>query len=225
MCANCGPADYNYDETLSTLRYANRAKNIKNKPKINEDPKDAMLREFQEEIKRLKDQLEAAQRGVMIDEVTGKEISVGDHVRQEIVEKIVEREVIKEVEVRVGISEEEMEELNRKASQEKEMLMKQAQQDMKALIEQNSRTAQEREELQAAFAQEAEAKKALEGQKHSLAAKLKVMITFFFSCGILTSSLISVLFCHPFFPLSSTLLLCRAFSLLSSPLCAVLCCL
>jgi hypothetical protein len=39
MCANCGPADYNYDETISTLRYANRAKNIKNKPKINEDPK------------------------------------------------------------------------------------------------------------------------------------------------------------------------------------------
>jgi hypothetical protein len=39
MCANCGPADYNYDETISTLRYADRAKNIKNKPKINEDPK------------------------------------------------------------------------------------------------------------------------------------------------------------------------------------------
>ena len=39
MCANCGPAGYNYDETVSTLRYANRAKNIKNKPKINEDPK------------------------------------------------------------------------------------------------------------------------------------------------------------------------------------------
>ncbi len=35
-------------------RYANRAKNIKNKPKINEDPKDALLREFQEEIARLK---------------------------------------------------------------------------------------------------------------------------------------------------------------------------
>lgn len=34
-------------------------KNIKNKPKINEDPKDAMLREFQEEIKRLRAQLEA----------------------------------------------------------------------------------------------------------------------------------------------------------------------
>lgn len=57
MIANVGPADMNFDETLSTLRYANRAKNIKNKPKINEDPKDAMLREFQEEIARLKAQL------------------------------------------------------------------------------------------------------------------------------------------------------------------------
>ena len=37
--------------------YANRAKDIKNKPKINEDPKDALLREFQEEIARLKSQL------------------------------------------------------------------------------------------------------------------------------------------------------------------------
>ena len=54
MVACISPADNNYDETLSTLRYANRAKNIKNKPKINEDPKDALLREYQEEIKKLK---------------------------------------------------------------------------------------------------------------------------------------------------------------------------
>ena len=54
MVATIGPASYNYEESLTTLRYANRAKNIKNKPKINEDPKDALLREFQEEINRLK---------------------------------------------------------------------------------------------------------------------------------------------------------------------------
>ena len=54
MVACLSPADNNYDETLSTLRYANRAKNIKNKPRINEDPKDAMLREYQEEIQKLK---------------------------------------------------------------------------------------------------------------------------------------------------------------------------
>jgi len=46
MIANIGPADYNTEETLSTLRYANWAKNIENKPRINEDPKDAMLWEF-----------------------------------------------------------------------------------------------------------------------------------------------------------------------------------
>ena len=39
---------------LLFLRYANRAKNIKNKPHINEDPKDALLREYQEEIKKLR---------------------------------------------------------------------------------------------------------------------------------------------------------------------------
>ncbi|KAM4572002.1 kinesin-like protein KIF3B [Fundulus diaphanus] len=58
MVANIGPASYNVEETLTTLRYANRAKNIKNKPHINEDPKDALLREFQEEIAKLKEQLE-----------------------------------------------------------------------------------------------------------------------------------------------------------------------
>ena len=60
MCrqlANVGPADYNYDESISTLRYANRAKNIKNRAKINEDPKDALLRQFQKELEELRKQL------------------------------------------------------------------------------------------------------------------------------------------------------------------------
>ena len=57
--ANCGPADYNFDETISTLRYANRAKNIQNKARINEDPKDALLRQYQEQIEALRAQLES----------------------------------------------------------------------------------------------------------------------------------------------------------------------
>merc|ERR1712141_342331 len=65
VVACLSPADNNYDETLSTLRYANRAKNIKNKPKINEDPKDAMLREYQDEIQKLKALLE--QKGPLQD--------------------------------------------------------------------------------------------------------------------------------------------------------------
>lgn len=58
MVACLSPADNNYDETLSTLRYANRAKNIKNRPHVNEDPKDTMLREYQEEIRKLRSLLE-----------------------------------------------------------------------------------------------------------------------------------------------------------------------
>ncbi|XP_009888673.1 PREDICTED: kinesin-like protein KIF3C [Charadrius vociferus] len=63
MVATLGPASHSYDESLSTLRFANRAKNIKNKPRVNEDPKDTLLREFQEEIVRLKAQLE--KRGML----------------------------------------------------------------------------------------------------------------------------------------------------------------
>ncbi|XP_060918245.1 kinesin family member 3Cb [Labrus mixtus] len=66
MIATVGPSHKNFGESLATLRYANRAKNIKNKPRINEDPKDALLREFQEEIARLKSLLE--ERGMLAKE-------------------------------------------------------------------------------------------------------------------------------------------------------------
>lgn len=59
MIAAISPADYNLDETLSTLRYASRAKSIKNKPRVNEDPKDALLKQYEDEINRLKAMLEA----------------------------------------------------------------------------------------------------------------------------------------------------------------------
>ncbi|KAL2305718.1 hypothetical protein Nmel_003605, partial [Mimus melanotis] len=54
MIATISPADVNYGETLSTLRYANRAKNIINKPTINEDPNVKLIRELRAEIARLK---------------------------------------------------------------------------------------------------------------------------------------------------------------------------
>ena len=54
ILAAISPADINYVETLSTLRYANRAKNIINKPTINEDPNVKLIRELRTEIVRLK---------------------------------------------------------------------------------------------------------------------------------------------------------------------------
>ena len=68
MFANIGPADYNYDETLGTLRYASRAKSIRNKAKINEDPKDALMKQYQKEIEELKKMLEQESHGVISNE-------------------------------------------------------------------------------------------------------------------------------------------------------------
>ncbi|XP_035895841.1 kinesin-like protein Klp68D [Anopheles stephensi] len=54
MIANIGPSEFNYNETLTTLRYAHRAKTIENKPVKNEDPQDTKLREYQNEIAELR---------------------------------------------------------------------------------------------------------------------------------------------------------------------------
>jgi kinesin family member 17 len=58
MIAAISPSDFNYEESLSTLRYAARAKSIQNKPRVNEDPKDALLKQYEEEIKKLKQLLD-----------------------------------------------------------------------------------------------------------------------------------------------------------------------
>ena len=57
MIAAVSPADINYDESLSTLRYADRAKKIKNKAEVNENPVDKLIRELREENERLKNSL------------------------------------------------------------------------------------------------------------------------------------------------------------------------
>ena len=72
MIANVGPADYNYDETLNTLWYASHAKKIKNKPRINEDPKDALLREYKEQIELMKKKLLAMGKGDLVMQISGK---------------------------------------------------------------------------------------------------------------------------------------------------------
>lgn len=43
MIACVSPADYNLEETISTLRYADRARHIRNKPIVNQDPKSAEI--------------------------------------------------------------------------------------------------------------------------------------------------------------------------------------
>nr|XP_029520411.1 kinesin-like protein KIF1B isoform X1 [Oncorhynchus nerka] len=67
MVAALSPADINYDETLSTLRYADRAKQIKCNAVINEDPNNKLVRELKDEVTRLKDLLRAQGLGDILD--------------------------------------------------------------------------------------------------------------------------------------------------------------
>lgn len=57
MIAAISPADINFDETLSTLRYADSAKRIKNHAVVNEDPNARMVRELKEELAQLRSKL------------------------------------------------------------------------------------------------------------------------------------------------------------------------
>uniref|UniRef100_A0A8C2DN08 plus-end-directed kinesin ATPase n=1 Tax=Cyprinus carpio TaxID=7962 RepID=A0A8C2DN08_CYPCA len=67
MVAALSPADINYDETLSTLRYADRAKQIKCNAVINEDPNNRLVRELKDEVTRLKELLRAQGLGDILD--------------------------------------------------------------------------------------------------------------------------------------------------------------
>ncbi|XP_031290131.2 kinesin-like protein KIF16B isoform X2 [Camelus dromedarius] len=70
MIATISPADVHYGETLSTLRYANRAKNIINKPTVNEDPNVRLIRELRAEIARLKTLLAQGSQIALLDSPT-----------------------------------------------------------------------------------------------------------------------------------------------------------
>ncbi|XP_037629046.1 kinesin-like protein KIF1B isoform X7 [Sebastes umbrosus] len=77
MVAALSPADINYDETLSTLRYADRAKNIKCNAIINEDPNNKLVRDLKDEVARLKELLRAQGLGDILDNL--KDIQNNKH--------------------------------------------------------------------------------------------------------------------------------------------------
>ncbi|CAJ1360312.1 unnamed protein product [Effrenium voratum] len=150
MCACIGPVDYNYDETLSTLRYAHRAKSIKNKPRINEDPKDAMIREFQDEITRLKEQLQARAgggAGVPRPPVPGDpgEVVVEKEVVE--VERIVEKEVLIEKIVHSGVTDEDVQRMQLQVEQERLEIEAQLNAERQAIEAQKEMADQEKQQL------------------------------------------------------------------------------
>lgn len=157
MVANIGPASYNFEETITTLRYANRAKNIKNKPKINEDPKDALLREFQEEIVRLKRELEKRGGG-----------GAGS--------KKIKRRRQKENGETEEIEEEEGVEGSEQSAEDK-IKLEQArlEEDKKALQENHSMMAEEKEKLMGEIQKKAQQLKKQQEAQAGLKSKIKMM--------------------------------------------------
>jgi predicted ATP-dependent protease len=126
MIANIGPADYNAEETMSTLRYASRAKHIQNRPRINEDPKDAMIREFHDEITRLREQLAKLSGG----KLNGMVSANGEP-------------VVVEVEKYIFVEDKErMKQMEDQLEAEKKQIMKQFAKE-RALIEQKGEIAEE----------------------------------------------------------------------------------
>jgi len=117
MVANLGPADYNYDESMSTLRYATRAKSIKNHAIVNEDPKDALLRRYEKEIADLRKQLENGEYDLEGGSDDGSEVE--EYVDDD--GKTKTRKKKKKIE----ISPEKMEEIQERINAEREKIKKQ----------------------------------------------------------------------------------------------------
>lgn len=166
MVATLGPASYNYEETLTTLRYANRAKNIKNKPRVNEDPKDALLREFQEEIARLKAQLD--KRGMLtkrkrrsrrLRKIGEEEVEEEDDLEDYDDEEIVEKE-----------AQEYMKEQQEELEREKEAIRD----DHSLVAEEKQRLLEEKERMMRHLKKEQEATEMLTAKFKAMESKLLV---------------------------------------------------
>lgn len=80
MIACVSPADYNLEETLSTLRYADRARKIKNKPIINQDPKTAEINKLNKLVKQLR--LELIGQGMKIKLVYKFSVGISRFIRK-----------------------------------------------------------------------------------------------------------------------------------------------
>ena len=164
MCANAGPADYNYEETISTLRYANRAKNIKNKPIINEDPKDTMLREYQDEILKLKAQLASIQSpdALTKSHVAERKISLEkENFSSDLNAETLVKERVKEVE--------------EQAEREKAEIMARSKKEMNKLLSEQNQTSQQRKLLEAKLDEESKVRFEMEKQRRVLQEKLQDM--------------------------------------------------
>lgn len=159
MCSNIGPADYNMDETINSLRWASRAKRIKNKPRINEDPKDAMLREFQDEIIRLREQLSQINSGADPSQLGIKGLKT-----------------VKEVEKVIEVKDEaKLKELEAKLKAEKDQIKASAEEERRRIEAEKNLAEEERVRLLEELRNKEESQEKSKTKQQELVKKLKKM--------------------------------------------------
>ena len=142
MIANVGPAASNWEETMATLRYADRAKQITNKPNVNADAKDTMLKEMQDEIGRLKEMLAARASGnagrvasvkKSLKRMEKKELMKHlDQLSADLIEERVEERLVEQT---TGISEDDLAGMRQKAEEEQRRLAHEKDKEKRAMAE------------------------------------------------------------------------------------------
>jgi len=148
IIANIGPADYQYEYTMEALRLAKKASGIQNRPKVNIEPKRSLLKEFQEEIVRLKAQLEQFYK-----------TDVKDIYQNHRYIKVEDQEKMKEIE--------------EKLNEEKEEIRKQAEEQRRLILEKKNISEEERAKLLAELKNKEETQKLEKENTENILKKLK----------------------------------------------------
>lgn len=98
MISTISPSHDNYEETLSTLRYADRAKQIVNNAVVNEDPNTKLIRDLRDEVENLKRELERAKEQMHSEEGLSDRLKESERLYNEVSkpwdEKLAETEKI-----------------------------------------------------------------------------------------------------------------------------------
>ncbi|XP_055371122.1 chromosome-associated kinesin KIF4-like [Condylostylus longicornis] len=177
MIACISPADYNLDETISTLRYADRARKIKNKPIVNQDPQHAEINKLNNIIQNLRLQLLGKQDFLLANsENTGSEVSedilalkkknnelveINQKLRQQLQTTLND---VTEIETRASIAEETNDKLLIKFNELKKILLEQKNGDQLVNVEIFAKI----EELDQIFKQNQEELMSQKSENHSI---------------------------------------------------------
>eukprot|EP00670_Eutreptiella_braarudii_P013675 CAMPEP_0174338186 /NCGR_PEP_ID=MMETSP0810-20121108/22952_1 /TAXON_ID=73025 ORGANISM="Eutreptiella gymnastica-like, Strain CCMP1594" /NCGR_SAMPLE_ID=MMETSP0810 /ASSEMBLY_ACC=CAM_ASM_000659 /LENGTH=806 /DNA_ID=CAMNT_0015458155 /DNA_START=30 /DNA_END=2446 /DNA_ORIENTATION=+ len=146
MLAALSPAAINFDETVSTLRYASRARQIVNVVKVNEDPTAQLIRELQEELAQIKQAIRDGDVGEV--QALGRRASTIQSARSDQEEKASEiQKMLANLQVREQVSNAQQEQREEKWAQERQIISRGHKKAVAELEEEKEELLRQRSEL------------------------------------------------------------------------------